>query len=93
MPSSSSSDSSSDFNYHNKEVKHMKGGSKIIRKVTIKDGKGHKSVTKYHKNKKISSVKKPINKSHLMMIKIGKFIPGLFSDCKCGEKKTRKNRK
>ena len=38
-----------DFNYKNTEVKTMTGGSKIVRKVSIKNGKGYKSVTKYHK--------------------------------------------
>ena len=75
--------------YYNREVS-MSGGKKIVRKVTIKNGKGYKSVTKYHKGKKIGSVKKPIHKNHISLIKIGKFIPGLFSDCKCS--KTRRNK-
>ena len=74
------------FNYENTEVKLQNGG-KIIRKVSIKNGKGHKSVTKYHKGKKVYSVKKPIHKLHISSIKRGKFIPGLFNDCN----KTRKN--
>jgi hypothetical protein len=50
-------------------------------------------VTKYRKGKKISSVKKPIHYSHIMLIQSRKFIPGLFSDCACGKKnKTRKNK-
>jgi hypothetical protein len=75
------------FNYQNTETT-MKGGSKIIRNVTIKKGRGTKSITKYHKGKKISSVKRPIHKKHVYLIRAGKFIPGLFSDCKC--KNTRK---
>jgi len=77
-------------NYHNTEVKTQMGG-KIVRKVSIKNGKGFKSVTKYYKGKKIGTAKKPIHKSHVNMILSGKFIPGLFSDCGC--KKTRKSRK
>ncbi len=77
------------FNYENTETK-MQNGGKIVRKVAIKKGKGYKSITKYHKGKKISSVKKQIHKSHIELIKNGKFIPGLFNDCKnC---KTKKNR-
>lgn len=65
-----------------------KGGKKIVRKVTIKHNKGFKSVTKYHKGRKIHSVKKPIHVDHVHLIKKGKFIPGLFSDCKfCKSKK------
>ena len=79
-----------DFNYENREVKTMTGG-KIVRKVSIKNGKGYKSVTKYHKGKKGSTNKKPIHKDHIVLIKMGKFIPGLFSDCGCQKKnKTRK---
>ena len=45
------------FNYENVEVKQV-GGVKTVRKVSIKRGKGYKSVTKYSKGKKISNVKK-----------------------------------
>jgi hypothetical protein len=77
-------------NYKNVEVKHTQNGGKIVRKVSIKNGKGYKSVTKYHKGKKIGTTKKPIHKDHINLIKMGKFIPGLFSDC---SKKTRRNKK
>ena len=77
-----------EFNYKNTEIKHFKGG-KIIRKVSIKNGKGHKSISKYHKGKKISSIKKHIHTDHIELIKNGKFIPGLFSDLT----KTRKNKR
>ena len=81
------------FNYENTEMKTQLGGKKIVRKVSIKNGKGYKSVTKYHKGKKTSSIKKPIHKDHVLTIRNGTFIPGLFMDCKCREKhKTRKNR-
>jgi len=79
------------FNYKNTEIKHMTGGSKIVRKVSIKNGKGYKSVTKYHKGKKSFTNKKPIHTDHIVLIKMGKFIPGLFSECNFREKnKTRK---
>lgn len=82
------------FDYENKEVKNQMGGKKIVRKVSIKNGKGYKSVTKYSRGKKVGSVRKPLNKSHIEMIQKGKFIPGLFLDCKCSIKnKTRKMRR
>ena len=81
------------FNYENTEV-NLQNGGKVVRKVSIKKGKGYKSVTKYHKGKKVTSVKKPIHKQHIQLIKMKKFIPGLFTDCKCkGKNKTRKNKK
>jgi len=82
-----------DFNYKNTEVKIMTGGGKVVRKVSIKNGKGYKSVTKYHKGKKTSTIKKPIHKNHIELIQIGKFIPRLFLDCFHSEKnKTRKSK-
>jgi hypothetical protein len=69
------------FNYENVETKQI-GGVKIVRKVSIKRGKGHKSITKYSRGKRIHSVKKPIHTRHLKMIKNGKFVNGLFNDCK-----------
>lgn len=75
------------MNYNNTEQKTQMGGGKIVRKVSIKNGKGYKSVTKYHKGRKVSSVKKPIHKKHVDFILVGKFVPGLFSDCACKNKK------
>ena len=78
------------FNYENTEIT-KNGGSKVVRKVSIKGGKGYKSITTYNKGKKIQSVKKSIHDNHINMIKGGRFIPGLFNDCKnCN--KTRKRR-
>ena len=79
------------FDYYNQEVKSMAGGRKIVRKVSIKNGKGYKSITKYHKGKKIGTSKKPIHKSHVSFIKLGKFIPGLFSDCNCSKSTFKKS--
>ncbi len=83
-----------DFFYENIEVKKV-GGKKVVRKVSIKNGKAIKTVSKYHRGKHLGTVKKTIHKDHVEMISLGKFVSGLFSDCKCGEnkKKTRKNRK
>ena len=63
------------MDYQNTEIKQM-GGVKIVRKVTVKKGKGHKSITHYRKGKRIGSVKKPIHKDHVKMIKKGKFVKG-----------------
>ena len=60
----------------------------------IKNGIGYKSVTKYRRGKKVGSVKMPVHLEHIKVIRGGKFIKGLFDDCKnCKKNKTRKNRK
>jgi len=74
------------FNYQNTETINQKGG-KTVRKVIIKKGKGHKTVTKYRKGKRVSTVKKPIHSQHILHIKMRKFIPGLFNDCNRTKKK------
>lgn len=80
------------MDYHNKETKLNATGGKTVREVIIKGNKGHKSVTRYAGGRKVSTVKKPIARSHMMLIQTGKFIPGLFDDCvRCN--RTRKNRK
>jgi hypothetical protein len=80
------------FSYYNAGIS-QNGGRKTIRKVSIKNGKGHKSITQYKKNKKMFSVKKPLSMIEIVTIQRGQFIPGLFSDCKgpgCMKNKTRK---
>lgn len=80
------------FTYENIEIKTQSDeGIETERKVSIVNGKGYKSVTKYRNGKKISSVKKPIRKSHISSIHNRQFIPGLFLDCVC-KKNTRKKR-
>lgn len=74
----------SSADYKNTEVK-MIGGAKVVRKVTIKNGKGYKSITTYKKGKRVSTVRKPIHKEHISLIQMGKFIPGLFGDCHCNK--------
>ena len=68
------------FNYTNSETIVKKGG-KIVRKVTIKKGKGYKSVTKYSRGEKSRTIRKPLHKHEIKKIKMRKFIPKLFSDC------------
>ena len=77
----------SNLNYKSTETK-MIGGKKIVRKVSIKNGKGFKTVSKYHKGRKLYTIKKHIHKDHINLIQKRKFIPGLFSYCvKCKTKK------
>ena len=74
------------FNYENTEVKMQQGGKKVVRKVSIKNGKGYKSITKYHKNKKLNTIKKTLKKAHIKSLQLGKFVPGLFKGCSCNKK-------
>lgn len=69
------------FNYKNTEIKTQSGGKKLVRKVTVKRGKGYKSITTYANGKKIYSVKRKLSKPEVVKIQMGKFIPGLFNDC------------
>jgi hypothetical protein len=71
--------------------KHIHKGKKTVRKVLIRNGKGFKSVSHYHKGKHIHTAKKPLNLLEVGLIKVGKFIPGLFKDCGCN--KTKKHRR
>ena len=81
------------FDYSNTQA-HQQGGRKTMRHVKIKDGKGYKKVVHYKNGRKIGTAKKPLKSAEVAMIRLGKFIPGLFSDCKCEKKtKTRKTRK
>lgn len=82
------------FNYNNSESCTQKGGRKTLRKVSIKNGKGHKMISQYKKGKKMFTVKKPLSIIEIVTIQRGQFIPGLFSDCKgpgCMKNKTMKN--
>jgi len=83
-------DKVSSFNYENIETKQM-GGTKFVRKVSVKKGRGYKSITKYRKGKKMDTVKMPINKNHVKMIMSGKFITGLFKNCN-NKNKTQKRK-
>lgn len=78
-------------NYNNTETRMYGGGMKVVRKVSIKKGRGYKRVTKYRRGKKVSDVKMPISPEHIQKIQVGEFITGLFEDCK-PKTKTRKIR-
>ena len=68
------------FHYYNTE-KRVRGGKHITRKVIIKGGKGYKSVT-IKGGKQNRTVKRRLNKTEIEKIRKGKFIKGLFKDCK-----------
>ena len=68
--------------------KHQHGGKKTVRHVSIKNGKGHKKVSHYRGNKLVRTIKKSLKKPEMEMIRLGKFIPGLFRDCQVSRKKS-----
>jgi len=68
------------FHYHNTE-KRRHNGKHITRKVVIKGGKGFKSVTLKH-GKRNRTVKRTLKENEMHKIKQGKFIKGLFDNCK-----------
>ena len=78
------------FDYNNVEVKNIQSGGKIVRKVSIKRGKGYKSISTYHKKKHTGTARKTLKTAEIHMIKLGKFIPGLFKNCKTCSKKNKK---
>lgn len=80
---------SSKFHYNNTEEKNIQHGGRIVRKVSIKNGKGYKSISQYHKKKHVGTVRKTLKSSEIKMIRGGKFIPGLFMNCKSCSKKRR----
>lgn len=83
--------SNSAFNYSNTQS-CQKGGKKIVRKVLIKKGKGNKSVKYYKSGKLVSTIKRGLKPTEIEHIKMGKFIPGLFKDCRCNKTKKRRIR-
>ena len=78
------------FYYDNTEVKNIQSGGKIVRKVSIKRGKGYKSISMYHKKKHTGTARRTLKTAEIHMIKLGKFIPGLFKNCKTCSKKNKK---
>lgn len=78
--------------YYSNVQNHMTGGKKTTRKVIIKNNKGYKSVCTYKNGKKCHNKKKHLSKSEIQMIKMGKFIPKLFSNMSATFTKTRKNK-
>jgi hypothetical protein len=70
----------SDFNYQSTQIA-MKGGKKLVRNVTIKNGKGYKSVERYCKGKCNSTMKRRLVLKEIKMIQRNQYIPGLFKNC------------
>lgn len=68
------------FHYHNIEKKNH-NGKHITRKVYIKNGKGYKSIT-MQKGGKRHTVKRTLKTDEIHKIRKGKFINGLFQNCK-----------
>ena len=66
------------------------GGKKTVRRVSIKNGRGKKSVSYYTRGRKVETVTRPIMPSDIAKILAKKFIPGLFSDCKSRKRRYRK---
>lgn len=79
------------FNF-NSNQQHMIGGKKTTKKVIINNNKGYKSICTYKNGRKCHNKKKELTKNEIQMIKMGKFIPGLFRDISSPFNKTRKNR-
>lgn len=79
------------FSYENTQIS-MSGGKKTKRKVIIKNDKGYKAICTYKNKKKCYNKKKYLTNSEMDMIKLGKFIPGLFNDISSAFTKTRKNK-
>ena len=70
----------SDFSYQSTQVA-MTGGKKLVRNVTIKNGKGYKSVERYCKGKCNSTMKRRLLLKEIKMIQRNQYIPGLFKNC------------
>jgi len=71
---------SQDFSYESIQT-HMNGGKKQVRNVTIKNGKGYKSVSKYCKGKCNSTTKRRLLLNEIKMIQRHQYIPALFKNC------------
>ena len=76
------------YNYSNIQTRKV-GGKLITHKVVINKNKGHKSISHHYKGKHVRTIKKPLSKKHIQLIKNKKFIKGLFKDC---NEKTCKNK-
>uniref|UniRef100_A0A6C0B081 Uncharacterized protein n=1 Tax=viral metagenome TaxID=1070528 RepID=A0A6C0B081_9ZZZZ len=69
------------FHYKNSHM-CQHDNKKTIRHVIIKNGKGHKSISCYKGKKLVSTIKKKLSLHEINIIRSGKFIPGLFRNCK-----------
>ncbi len=69
-----------EFSYKSTQVA-ITGGKKMVRNVTIKNGKGHKSIKRYCKGKCKSTMKRRLLLKEIEMIQRNEYIPGLFKNC------------
>ena len=81
----------SDFSYESVQT-HMVGGKTQVRNVTIKNGKGYKSVSRYCKCKCNSTVKRRLLLKDIEMIQRHQYIPALFKDCRPKNRTSRTRR-
>ena len=56
------------YKYTNTQIKQI-GGKKITHKVYINNNNGFKSISHFSKGKHVKSMKKPLSKTHIQMIK------------------------
>lgn len=82
----------SDFSYESVQT-HMAGGKIQVRNVTIKNGKGYKSVSRYCKGKCNSTVKRRLLLKDIEMIQRHQYIPALFKDCRPKNRTSRTRRR
>ena len=78
------------FNYNNIEHRKMGGGAKVVREVSIENGKGYKKVTHYENDKKTFGTRRRLKEQEINSIQNGIFIKGLFKDCKKKNKTMKK---
>ena len=82
----------SDFSYESVQT-HMAGGKIQVRNVTIKNGKGYKSVSRYCKGKCNTTVKRRLLLKEIQMIQRNQYIPALFKDCRPKNRTSRSRRR
>lgn len=82
----------SGFSYESTQT-HITGGKTQVRNVTIKNGKGYKSVSKYCKGKCNTTVKRRLLLKEIQMIQRNQYIPALFKDCRPKNRTSRSRRR
>jgi hypothetical protein len=58
------------------------GPTRRVRHVRIRGQRGTKTQTVYHRGRRLYTVKKPLSDDECHHIRSGRFVPGLFRDCK-----------
>ena len=82
----------STFHYDNTETKQHRN-KRTVRRVRIHGGTGYKSVVQFVGGKRRGSVRHKLQSHEIAQIQSGKFIPGLFRDCKVCSRATKSTRK